>query len=52
MKLKPIETEEDCQQALKRLDEIFDSEYGTREGEELSKLAVLIDNYEKKNHLN
>jgi len=47
MEHKVIKTEEEYNQALKRLDEIFDSEQGTRKGDELELLSMLIDNYEK-----
>jgi HTH-type transcriptional regulator / antitoxin HigA len=48
MKAKLIKTEEDYNEALSRLEKIFDSEPGTKEGEELELLSILIDNYEKK----
>lgn len=46
MKLKPIKTEKDYQDALDRLELIFDAIPGTEEGDELEILGVLIDNYE------
>ena len=46
MKIKPIKNEEDYQNALNRLEEIFDSKKGTEEGDELEILSILIDNYE------
>ena len=46
MKIKPIRNEEDYQNALQRLDEIFDAKRGTEEGDELEILAILVDNYE------
>ena len=46
MKIKPIRNEEDYQNALQRLDEIFDAKKGTEEGDELEILAILVDNYE------
>jgi HTH-type transcriptional regulator/antitoxin HigA len=48
MKLKPIRTGEDYNKALSRLDKIFDSEPGTKEGGELEILALLIEDYENK----
>jgi HTH-type transcriptional regulator/antitoxin HigA len=45
-----IKTEEDYQSALKRLDKIFDSEPGTKEGDELELLALLIEDYEDKHY--
>ena len=46
MRLKPIETKKDYQQALERLDEIFDARKGTPEGDELEILGMLIEQYE------
>ncbi len=46
MIIKPIRNEEDYQNALQRLDEIFDAKKGTEEGDELEILAILVDNYE------
>lgn len=47
MDIKPIKTEQDYQDALKRLEDIFDSVPNTPDGDELEILGVLIDNYEK-----
>jgi HTH-type transcriptional regulator/antitoxin HigA len=47
MTLKIIKTEKDYTLALKRLEEIFDANKGTKQGDELELLALLIDNYEK-----
>src|SRR5690554_7910414 len=47
MKIKPIRNEADYQNALERLEVIFDAKRGTEEGDELEILAMLIDNYEK-----
>jgi len=49
MNIKPIKTEDDYQEALKRLEEIFDSKPNSKEGDELEILGMLVDNYEK-NH--
>ncbi|AVR46074.1 transcriptional regulator [Christiangramia fulva] len=49
MKIKPIKTEKDYQNALHRLDEIFDAKRGTEEADELEILSILIDNYENEN---
>lgn len=46
MKIKPIKTEEDFQNALLRLEEIFDAKRGTEAGDELEILSILIDTYE------
>jgi len=47
MNIKPIKTEQDYQDALIRLEIIFDAVPNTKEGDELEILGVLIDNYEK-----
>ena len=44
---KVIKTDEEYKLSLMRLEQIFDSEPGTKEGDELELLAMLIDNYEK-----
>lgn len=46
MNIKLIKTENDYHQALERLDLIFDAKRGTKEGDELELLGMLIDNYE------
>ena len=50
MTIKPIKTEKDYQNALKRLDEIFDAPIGTPESDEADILGLLIDEYEKENY--
>ena len=47
MDWKVIKTEKDYQKALKRLETIFDSKKGSKNGDELELLSLLIDNYEK-----
>lgn len=49
MNLKPIRNEKDYQNALGRLEEIFDAKKGTKKGDELEILSILIDNYENEN---
>jgi HTH-type transcriptional regulator / antitoxin HigA len=49
MKLKPIKTKKDYQQALERLDLIFDAKKGTPNGDELEILGILIEQYENDN---
>jgi HTH-type transcriptional regulator/antitoxin HigA len=44
---KVIKTEGEYNLALVRLEEIFDAEVGTTEGDELELVSLLIDNYEK-----
>ena len=51
MDIKPIKSENDYQEALKRLDEIFDAKTGTKESDEADILALLIDDYEKKHYV-
>jgi len=46
MEIKLIKSEKDYQQALKRLEEIFDAEEGTKEGDEAEILTLLIEKYE------
>ena len=49
MNIKPIKTETDYQKALIRLDEIFDAQKGSKKGDELEILSILVDQYEKEN---
>ena len=46
MNINLIKTENDYNQALQRLEVIFDSKKGTQEGDELELLGILIDQYE------
>lgn len=46
MEIKPIKSEEDYQKAIARLEEIFDAQMNTPEGDEPEVLGVLIDMYE------
>jgi HTH-type transcriptional regulator/antitoxin HigA len=46
MNINLIKTENDYNQALKRLEIIFDAKKGTQEGDELELLGILIDQYE------
>lgn len=50
MELKPIKTESDYQNALKRLEVIFDAPMGTNESDEADILGLMIDEYEKKHY--
>ena len=50
MKIKPIKSETDYELALKRLDKIFDAEPGTKEGDELEILAMVIEDYKNSNY--
>ncbi|MBK7883318.1 MAG: helix-turn-helix domain-containing protein [Chitinophagaceae bacterium] len=46
MNIKPIRNKKDYEQALARLEVIFDSKKGTDKGDELEILGMLIENYE------
>ena len=48
MNIKLIKTESDYENALKRLEVIFDAKIGTPESDEADILGLLIDEYEKK----
>lgn len=50
MNLKPIRTEKDYELALNRLEKIFDAKPGTKEGDELEILALIIEDYEDKHY--
>lgn len=49
MEIKPIRTEPDYKKALERLEIIFDAKRGSKEGDELEILSILIDKYESEN---
>jgi len=49
MDISPIRNEKDYKKALERLEVIFNAKQGTKEGDELEILAILIDNYESEN---
>lgn len=48
MTIKPIRTEKDYENALKRLEIIFDAPINSLEGDEAEILSLLIENYENK----
>jgi len=50
MEIKAIKTEQDYNQALKRLDEIFHAEIDTPEGDEAEVLSILIEKYEDEHY--
>lgn len=50
MNIKPIRSETDYCEALKRLEIIFDSEVGTPESDEADVLGIMVDEYEKKHY--
>lgn len=47
MNIKPIKTKKDYENALKRLEIIFDAKSGTKQGDELDILGLLIERYEE-----
>ena len=49
MNIAPIRNEKDYQNALERLEDIFDSKKGTEQGDELEILSILIDRFENEN---
>ena len=49
MNIAPIKNEVDYQNALNRLEIIFDSKKGTEQGDELEILSILIEKYENEN---
>ncbi len=50
MIVSPIKSHNDYQQALLRIDELFDAPVGSPESDEADVLALLIDDYEKKHY--
>lgn len=50
MEVKPIRTEQDYQDALNRLELIFDAQPDTKEGDEAEILSLLIENYENEHY--
>jgi HTH-type transcriptional regulator/antitoxin HigA len=50
MNIKPIKSESDYREALKRLEVIFDAAVGTTESDEADVLGLMVDEYEKKNY--
>jgi len=50
MDIKAIKTEEDYNQALKRLDEIFHTPVDSKEGDEAEILSILIEKYEDEHY--
>lgn len=50
MNMKLIKSEIDYENALKRLEKIFDAKIGTSESDEADILGLLIDEYEKKHY--
>ena len=47
MTIKPIKSKKDYQAALTRLEKIFDAKPGSKDGDELEILGILIEKYEQ-----
>lgn len=47
MTIKPIKSKKDYQAALNRLEQIFDAKPGSKDGDELEILGILIEKYEQ-----
>ena len=50
MNIKPIKNEKDYREALKRLENVFDAEADTPEGDKAEILSLLIENYENQHY--
>ncbi len=50
MNIKPIKTESDYRKALKRIEAIWEAAPDTKEDDELTILAVLVESYEKEHY--
>jgi len=50
MDLKPIKTEADYRQALAQIEQLFEAELNTPEGDQLEILTALVEDYEEKHH--
>lgn len=48
--MEEIKTEEEYQQALSKIEKLFDAKPNTKEGEELDRLVKLIEEYESKHY--
>ncbi len=50
MKLKLIENDSELDRALQRIEELWGTQSGTPEGDELDVLMLLVEKYEEENH--
>lgn len=50
MEIRPIKSETDYHNALKRLESVFDAPIGSVDSDEADILGLMIDEYEKKHH--
>lgn len=46
MNIKPIKTDKEYEEALQKLEKIFDAKPNTKEGDEAEILSILIEDYE------
>ncbi len=46
MEIRPLKTEKDYENALQRIEDIFDAPTNSKEGDEAEILSLLIENYE------
>jgi HTH-type transcriptional regulator/antitoxin HigA len=50
MRVKPVKTKKDYTLAMQSLERIFDAKPGTRKGDELEVLGILIEKYENEHY--
>ena len=50
MEIKPIKTEADYEVALKEIEELWESNYGSPEGDKLDVLVTLVEVYEEEHY--
>jgi len=50
MKVKPIRSESDYEQALRRVEKLWGSPQGTVEGDEMEVLVTLVEAYEREHY--
>lgn len=50
MKIRPIKSERDYEQALRRIEQLMDSKPGTKAGDELDIVTMLVEAYEARHH--
>ncbi len=51
MEIKPIKTEVDYEAALKDIEKLWGSNYGSPEGDKLDVLVTLVEAYEEEHYL-
>ncbi len=50
MKINPIKTEADYKAALKEIERLWDSSYGSPDGDKLDVLVTLVETYEEEHY--